>query len=227
MQHSAQAHDGLTARNMAFQSKARLSGRSSTSSRFVFVLSVVVLGWTLSSGLSFVGTGMQRQRTPARVAVASVKVDHGKVNLGLEIDDDEVTAVSRALASPPPLPVLESDESYMQAINACLESECSVEDLDQLDNKLVEDEQKIAKAVSRIEAMQKSKPDAANDGALAWLGNFLKRSSSLRAQIHSLRGHKNVNFIKQLLKAASVSFGGGRHGDYPKVGVSSYSVSPP
>mmetsp|Transcript_79443 Transcript_79443/g.199652 ORF Transcript_79443/g.199652 Transcript_79443/m.199652 type:complete len:105 (+) Transcript_79443:374-688(+) len=73
---------------------------------------------------------------------------------------------------------------------------------------------------------KRSKKTAYNEenlGTLAWLSNFLDRSGSLRAQLQALTGFQDSDIVKQMVKAASVAFGGGRKGDYPKVGASSYS----
>ena len=37
-------------------------------------------------------------------------------------------------------------------------------------------------------------------------------------------GSKESDFVKQMVTAASVAFGGMKKGDYPKVGVSGYSA---
>ena len=139
----------------------------------------------------------------------------GKVNVGAEVSDTE--------APPPPPPVLECDEGCMTAIFDCLEEGCSVDALLKLDQKLAEDEQKIVTTVKEIETVQKTAFSPENAGTLAWLNNFLSRSGSLRAQLQALQGVKDSDFVQQMVKAASVAFGGGRPNDYPKVGVSPYS----
>merc|ERR1719188_2041466 len=111
----------------------------------------------------------------------------------------------------------------MLAIYDCIEDGCSVEALMKLDEKLADDEKKIDKSVQDIEALQKTAYSPENEGTLAWLQNFLGRSGSLRAQLRALRGASDQSFVEQIVKAASVAFGGGRPNDYPKVGVSSFS----
>ncbi|CAE7226346.1 unnamed protein product [Symbiodinium natans] len=111
----------------------------------------------------------------------------------------------------------------MTAIFDCIEEGCSVDALLKLDVKLAEDEQRIADTVKELEGVQKTAYSPENAGTLAWLKNFLSRSGSLRAQLQALQGVKDSDFIQQIVKAASVAFGGGRPNDYPKVGVSPYS----
>eukprot|EP00930_Biecheleria_cincta_P076701 TRINITY_DN6391_c0_g1_i1.p1 TRINITY_DN6391_c0_g1~~TRINITY_DN6391_c0_g1_i1.p1 ORF type:complete len:190 (-),score=46.82 TRINITY_DN6391_c0_g1_i1:251-820(-) len=152
-------------------------------------------------------------RTPRQVSVGR-RYETGKVNLGSEIGEE---------APPPPTPVLECDEGCMSAIFDCMEEGCSVEALMKLDSQLADDEKKIAESVQKLSEIQKTAYSAENVGTLAWLQNFLSRSGSLRGQLQALKGVKDTNFIKQMVKAASVAFGGGRPNDYPKVGVSSYS----
>lgn len=111
----------------------------------------------------------------------------------------------------------------MTAIFDCLDEGCSVDALLKLDQQLADDEKKILKNVEEIETVQKTAYSQENAGTLAWLKNFLSRSGSLRAQLQALQGVKDSDFIEQMVKAASVAFGGGRPNDYPKVGVSPYS----
>eukprot|EP00913_Durusdinium_trenchii_P003562 g3294.t1 len=139
----------------------------------------------------------------------------------------------------------------MTAIFDCLEEGCSVDALLKLDQKLADDEKKIVTTVKEIETVQKTAYSPENAGTLAWLNNFLSRSGSLRAQLQALQGIKDClscfsafwlfvpslldvqlsflmskqdsDFVQQMVKAASVAFGGGRPNDYPKVGVSPYS----
>ncbi|CAJ1363929.1 unnamed protein product [Effrenium voratum] len=139
----------------------------------------------------------------------------GKVNVGAEVSDTEVP--------PPPPPVLECDEGCMTAIFDCLDEGCSVDALLKLDKKLAEDEQRIVGTVKEIESVQKTAYSPENAGTLAWLNNFLSRSGSLRAQLQALQGVKDSDLLQQIVKAASVAFGGGRPNDYPKVGVSPYT----
>ncbi|CAK0795260.1 unnamed protein product [Prorocentrum cordatum] len=137
-----------------------------------------------------------------------------EVNVGVELESD---------VPPPPQPVLECDEGCIAAINDCIEEGCSVDAIMKLDKKLAEDEQKVQATMASIEGQQKTGYTEENTGSLAWLKNFLGRSGSLRAQLQALKTIEDGDFIKQMVKAASVAFGGGRTGDYPKVGVSPYS----
>merc|ERR1719277_2944895 len=146
--------------------------------------------------------------------MARAAYESGKVNLGVEVETE---------VQPPPQPMLECDEGCMTAIFDCIEEGCSVDALMKLDTKLAEDEEKIMNSVEEIQVQQKTAYTPENAGTLAWLGNFLSRSGSLRAQLQALKGVKDSDFVKQMVKAAALTFGGKRHGDYPKVGVSSYS----
>jgi len=159
---------------------------------------------------AFIGSCPPRTSRVARGAYES-----GKLNLGAEVDYD---------VPPPPQPVLECDEGCMVAIYDCLEEGCSVDALMKLDKKLADDERKIESSVNAIEEQQKTAYNDENKGTLAWLGNFLSRSGSLRAQLQALKGIEDSDFVKQMVKAASVAFGGGRSTDYPKIGVSPYSA---
>mmetsp|Transcript_98435 Transcript_98435/g.278782 ORF Transcript_98435/g.278782 Transcript_98435/m.278782 type:complete len:194 (-) Transcript_98435:70-651(-) len=160
--------------------------------------------------------------TPVRAASSRVMrhaaFESGKVNVGVEKDEE---------APVPPQPVLDCDEGCMTAIFDCIDEGCSVDALLKLDQKLAEDEQTIATTMEELKTVQKTSFSAENAGTLAWLGNFLGRSGSLRAQLQALRGMQDSDFVKQMVKAASVAFGGGRPNNYPSVGVSSYSESPP
>jgi len=111
----------------------------------------------------------------------------------------------------------------MTAIFDCLEEGCSVDALMKLDSKLADDEKKIADSVTQLAETQKTAYTSENAGTLAWLQNFLSRSGSLRGQLLALKGVEDTDFVTQMVKAASVAFGGGRPTDYPKVGVSPYS----
>merc|ERR1712039_860100 len=76
--------------------------------------------------------------------------------------------------------------------------------------QLAEDERKIAGSIEGLHTAQKTAFSEENMGTLAWLNNFLGRSGSLRAQIQALKGFEDNDFVKQMVKAASVAFGGGR-----------------
>mmetsp|Transcript_53722 Transcript_53722/g.96210 ORF Transcript_53722/g.96210 Transcript_53722/m.96210 type:complete len:186 (+) Transcript_53722:94-651(+) len=168
-----------------------------------------VISWHLSA---FVGPQIPaRSKLSLRHAFES-----GKVNKFAEISDTEIP--------PPPAPVLDCDEGCMTAIFDCLEDGCSVEALMKLDQKLAEDEQEIESTVNEIKLMQKTAYSAENVGTIAWLENFLGRSGGLRGQLRALHGVKDTNFVQQMVKAASVAFGGGRPTDYPTIGVSPYSA---
>lgn len=177
----------------------------------IFAGSLVALR---QAGFSFVGSTVALRSTRARTDVARF-YDSGKVNLNVDISEEEAS---------PPLPVLECDEGCLTAIFDCLEEGCSVEALGKLDKELAEDEAKITTAMSELKDMQKTTQGALEaKGTIAWLDNFLSRSGSLRAQLTQLKTIKDADFVKQMVKAASVAFGGGRKDDYPKVGVSPYS----
>eukprot|EP00930_Biecheleria_cincta_P094360 TRINITY_DN853_c0_g1_i1.p1 TRINITY_DN853_c0_g1~~TRINITY_DN853_c0_g1_i1.p1 ORF type:complete len:210 (+),score=52.53 TRINITY_DN853_c0_g1_i1:66-632(+) len=153
--------------------------------------------------------------TSRQVSVGRQGYESGKVNLGTEIGKE---------APPPPAPVLECDEGCMTAIFDCLEEGCSVDALMKLDTKLADDEKKIADSVKQLAEVQKTAYTSENAGTMAWLQNFLSRSGSLRGQLQALKGIEDSDFVKQMVKAASIAFGGGRPTDYPKVGVSPYSA---
>jgi len=153
-------------------------------------------------------------RGPVQVPRAASSFTSGKINVGTEFSTN-AEAVRFAA------PVL--DEEVDKAIADCLEEGCSVEALMSLDTKLAAEEQKVAASMSEVEAAQKTAYSASNDASIAWLKNFLGRTGSLRAQLKALRGITDSNFVKQMIKAATVAFGGARPNDYPKVGLSSYS----
>jgi len=120
--------------------------------------------------------------------------------------------------------VVECDTECMTAIFDCLEDGCSMEALLKLDQKLAEDEQKIVSSRDELAAAQKTAFTEENMGTIAWLDNFLGRTGSLRAQLRALQGIQDSDFVKQMITAAGYAFGGGRKGDYPKVGASPYSA---
>jgi len=126
-------------------------------------------------------------------------------------------------AASPFAPTLECNEGCMTAIIDCIDDGCSVEALTKLDAKLAGDESKISATVEKLQVAQKTSYSAENAGTLAWLDNFLRRSGGLRAQLQALQGIKDSDFVKQIVKAAAVAFGGGRPTDYPKIGVSAFS----
>eukprot|EP00933_Yihiella_yeosuensis_P018890 TRINITY_DN15392_c0_g1_i1.p1 TRINITY_DN15392_c0_g1~~TRINITY_DN15392_c0_g1_i1.p1 ORF type:complete len:192 (-),score=55.44 TRINITY_DN15392_c0_g1_i1:173-748(-) len=167
--------------------------------------------------VGFVAPSSQGTRRATKIARPAEKYESGKVNLGIDLDNLHVE-------EPPPTPVLECDEGCMTALFDCLEEGCSVDALMKLDTKLAEDEERIAKSVKELKVLQKTSYTAENAGTLAWLSNFLNRSGSLRGQLRSLRGIKDSDFAKDMIKAMTVAFGGGRPNDYPRVGVSAYTA---
>jgi len=169
-------------------------------------------------GSGFLGAPMRSSSKKHSLLLRKAAFESGKVNVGVEIESD---------LPPPPQPVLECDESCVTAIYDCLEDGCSVDALVKLDAQLAEDEEKIAKSIEEVSAQQKTAYSEENAGTVAWLNNFLGRSGSLRAQLQSLKAVEDTDFITQIIKAAAVAFGGSRPNDYPKVGVSPYSESPP
>jgi len=181
------------------------------------VLPVAFLGLAAFAGLKALGFAAGSVAAPRRGGLAAPRAafESGKVNLGADVSVE---------AEAPPLPVIECDESCMTAIFDCLEDGCSMEALAKLDVQLAEDERKIASSVEELRIAQKTAFSEENTGTLAWLNNFLDRSGSLRAQLHAMSGMKDSDFVTQMIKAASVGFGGGRRGNYPKVGVSPYSA---
>lgn len=179
-------------------------------------MSSLVLAFAAGFALQVFSVNFLLPSAPQRApAVARRSFETGKVNVGTEISGKP---------SAPPQPVLECDEGCMTAIMDCIEDGCSIEALATLDKKLADDESIIADTVAELKTSQKTAYSQENAGTLAWMGNFLSRSSSLRAQLQALRGVSDSDFVKQMVKAASVAFGGGRPNDYPKVGVSAYSA---
>ncbi|CAL1171382.1 unnamed protein product [Cladocopium goreaui] len=139
----------------------------------------------------------------------------GKVNLNVE----GALVKSRNM----PEPILEANEATTVAIQDCLDEGCSVEALMELDQKLARDEAKIKDALDKLHDIQSQEYSEDSAEQIAWLGNFLDRCGSLRAQLMAVKTLEEPDFASQLMRAAAVAFGGGRHGDYPKVGVSPYS----
>jgi len=174
--------------------------------------SPVLAALCLLAGLRAAFVGFQTGAPAPRTARAAF--DSGKVNLAGGGDASDVVE-----------PLLEVNEATNVAIQDCLEEGCSVEALMSLDVKLAADESKVAETMKEIAAAQKTAYSEDNDEKLSWYGNFLSRTGTLREQLRALSSvkDKESDFVKQLVKAASVAFGGGRSGDYPKVGVSGYS----
>eukprot|EP00425_Heterocapsa_triquetra_P044745 CAMPEP_0195069458 /NCGR_PEP_ID=MMETSP0448-20130528/13758_1 /TAXON_ID=66468 /ORGANISM="Heterocapsa triquestra, Strain CCMP 448" /LENGTH=190 /DNA_ID=CAMNT_0040101065 /DNA_START=49 /DNA_END=621 /DNA_ORIENTATION=+ len=184
------------------------------SSSALTLLCLTLLGAAAWSSLGFVAPSAAAS---ARPRVARAAFESGKVNAGVAIGQ-EVAA--------PPQPVMDCDAECMTAIFDCVDDGCSVEALWQLDAKLAEDEAIVDRTIQDLSAQQKLNYSTESADTVAWLSNFLDRSGSLRAQLQSLvsiAGEDN-DFVKKMVKAAAVAFGGGRKGDYPKVGVSSYSA---
>lgn len=180
-------------------------------------LSLVCLALLAAAGLRALGFVAPSPRASAPSRVQRAAYESGKVNAGAEIGEG---------AAPLPPPVLECDEGCVTAIYDCIEDGCSVEALEKLDVRLAADESKIATSLEELSSQQKLNFSPENAGAQAWLQNFLSRSGSLRAQLQSLKSvvHAEGDLVSQIMKAAAVAFGGGRKGDYPKVGVSGYSA---
>eukprot|EP00403_Amphidinium_massartii_P032752 CAMPEP_0178433726 /NCGR_PEP_ID=MMETSP0689_2-20121128/33057_1 /TAXON_ID=160604 /ORGANISM="Amphidinium massartii, Strain CS-259" /LENGTH=211 /DNA_ID=CAMNT_0020055769 /DNA_START=97 /DNA_END=732 /DNA_ORIENTATION=+ len=147
----------------------------------------------------------------------------GKVNRGT--DSDNPAEGDQAVAAVPD-PVMECDQACVVAIEECLEDGCSIEAMQKLDAILAGDEQNIQEIVHAIEEKKHTEvAPGVSPESVYWLENYLQRSGMLRAQIHALKGAEvDRSFLEQMIKAASIAFGGGRKGDYPKVGVSPYSV---
>mmetsp|Transcript_120628 Transcript_120628/g.336605 ORF Transcript_120628/g.336605 Transcript_120628/m.336605 type:complete len:192 (-) Transcript_120628:276-851(-) len=178
--------------------------------RAVCLLALAVAGFHAAS-YTFL---LPAPRTTARIARAAY--ESGKVNLGLDPSSGRANSV--------PAPLLEVNDATNMAIMDCLEDGCSVEALMALDEKLARDEKKIQDSMVELKEIQKTSFSPDNLEALAWFDNFLSRTGSLRAQLQAMKGVESSDFVKQIVKAASVAFGGGRPNDYPKVGVSPYSA---
>ncbi|CAK9076836.1 Uncharacterized protein SCF082_LOCUS36965 [Durusdinium trenchii] len=132
----------------------------------------------------------------------------GKVNLNL----DGSIVTSRHM----PEPMLEANEATTLAIQDCLDEGCSVEALMDLDQKLARDEAKVKVALDELHDLQSQEFSEDSAEQIAWLKNFLDRCASLRAQLMAVKTLEAPDFASQLMRAAAVAFGGGRHGDYPK-----------
>mmetsp|Transcript_15865 Transcript_15865/g.19419 ORF Transcript_15865/g.19419 Transcript_15865/m.19419 type:complete len:188 (-) Transcript_15865:106-669(-) len=150
-----------------------------------------------------------RQRSSKRA------FQQGKVNLNME----SAVVKSRHM----PEPILEANEATTVAIQDCLDEGCSVEALMELDQKLARDEAKIRDALDQLHDIQSQEYSEDSAEQIAWLDNFLNRCNSLRAQLMAVKTLEEPDFTAQMMRAAAVAFGGGRQGDYPKVGVSPYS----
>jgi hypothetical protein len=173
----------------------------------------------LAVGALLVHQALDASFVASRQAVVRGRVpraafESGKLNLGVELGDSKTV----------PVPVLEANEATNLAIRDCLEEGCDVSALMNLDAKLARDEDKIRDAMLSVKDVQKTAFSQDNTEALVWYDNFLQRMGGLRAQLQALSGHKETDFVRQLVKAAAVGFGGGRETDYPKVGVSPYSA---
>eukprot|EP00438_Fugacium_kawagutii_P024387 Skav213363 [mRNA] locus=scaffold317:391135:401196:- [translate_table: standard] len=180
-------------------------------SRTLSVAALAVLLWACHQAfvLPLRPVGLSRSRSSKRA------FDKGKVNLNME----GAVVKSRNM----PEPMLEANEATTVAIQDCLNEGCSVEALMDLDQKLARDEAKIKDALDQLHDLQSQKYSEDSAEQIAWLGNFLNRCASLRAQLMAVKTLEEPDFVSQMMRAAAVAFGGGRHGDYPKVGVSPYS----
>uniref|UniRef100_A0A7S1SDC3 Uncharacterized protein n=1 Tax=Alexandrium catenella TaxID=2925 RepID=A0A7S1SDC3_ALECA len=156
-------------------------------------------------------------RTSSRVIARAASFETGKVNVGVDAGKSSPSSL--------PAPLLEAtNRATNVAIMDCLEQGCSVEALMALDAKLARDEAKVQDTMDEVRETQKTEFSEDNLEAIAWLENFLGRAGSLRAQLQAMKGAGGESdFVKQLMKAASVAFGGGRPNDYPKIGVSPFS----
>ncbi|CAJ1371439.1 unnamed protein product [Effrenium voratum] len=169
--------------------------------------------WLVADVLCFVNLpGTARGgATPRRAGF-----EQGKLNLGVEGS----VVKSKHL----PTPVLEASESTNKAIQECLEEGCSVEALMELDQKLAKDEATVKATLDKLHSSQAEEYSEEGNEQIAWLANFLDRSGSLRAQLQAVSTLKaEGDLVAQIMRAAAVAFGGGRKGDYPSAGVSSYS----
>eukprot|EP00434_Breviolum_minutum_P002748 symbB.v1.2.002418.t1/scaffold129.1/size311234/7 len=175
-------------------------------------LSAVALAVLLCSEalVSFVVPQL-RSAELGRTRASSRAFEQGKVNLNL----DGTLVKSRHM----PEPMLEANEATTLAIQDCLDEGCSVEAF----LKLARDEAKIKGALVQLHDIQSVEYSEDSAEQIAWLRNFLDRCGSLRAQLMAVKTLEEPDFASQIMRAAAVAFGGGRHGDYPRVGVSPYS----
>ncbi|CAE8606587.1 unnamed protein product [Polarella glacialis] len=166
---------------------------------------------------SFVfGSPLPSGRLVSPMPRSAASFNTGKLNLGLE---------GTLHATPSmPQPLLEVNVATSAAILDCLEEGCSVDALIALDEKIARDEQKIKDVLDELHNLQKTEYTDNAVEQIAWLENFMGRAGSLRGQLHAVKTVKvDGNFVQQLMRAASVAFGGGRPTDYPKVGASPYT----
>lgn len=177
------------------------------------MLMAIAMSGCLSRTGNFLAPSL-RGRGAGKIARSSY--ESGKVNLGVSADADGNL--------PFPEPVLAVNDATRLAIYDCVEEGCSVEALMALDQKLASDESRLLETINEVQEKQKTSLSEDNQEALAWLRDSLNRSTTLRAQLQALKGNKDTDFIKQLVKAAAIAFGGVRKGDYPAVGVSAYSA---
>ncbi|CAE7612206.1 unnamed protein product [Symbiodinium sp. CCMP2456] len=141
----------------------------------------------------------------------------GKVNLG--VDGSVVKSKNM------PAPVLEATEATNTAIKECLDEGCSIDALMELDKKLAKDEATIKKSLDNLHSSQAEEYSEEGKEQIAWLSNYLDRSGSLRAQLQAVKTLKaEGDLVAQLVRAASVAFGGGRKGDYPKAQICNVRV---
>lgn len=199
-----------------------MAGRQARRSHAV-VAPLVAVATCLAAAASFwspapnAGAFSAAGRGVGRTALrAAANYESGKVNLGVEAKESDVVPQL-------PSPVLECNEQCITAIYECVEEGCSVEAMTKLDAKLADDEKSIVESISELKVKQKTEYCAENAGVIAWLESFLGRSSSLRAQLRAMKTITDSDFVQQLIRAAAVSFGGGRKDDYPKVGVSPFT----
>merc|ERR1711933_682856 len=113
------------------------------------------------------------------------------------------------------------DASVVDAIDGCVSEGCSVEAIMKLDRILAENEEVV---------VQEQKERVGKTNELKWLDNFLGKTRSLRTQLLAAKPLAEAktapDFLKQMIRAASIAFGATPHGnDYPKVGVSPYTYT--
>mmetsp|Transcript_74269 Transcript_74269/g.119867 ORF Transcript_74269/g.119867 Transcript_74269/m.119867 type:complete len:199 (-) Transcript_74269:292-888(-) len=175
------------------------------------------------SVVSFVfGSPLPSGRLVSPMPRSAASFNTGKLNLGLEAHYKDGFLLHATPSMPKPL--LEVNEATSAAIQDCLQDGCSVDALFALDEKIARDEQKIKDVLDELHNLQKTEYTDTAVEQIAWLENFMGRAGSLRGQLHAVKTVKvEGNFVQQLMRAASVAFGGGRPTDYPKVGASPYT----